>query len=326
MRLIGGNISDTPVKEVGDGSAFNVGGGAAWWQSRLDAAGDANWDDVVALMQVHPDDVIEAKETTDAFTPDRKDASRNWNLKRHTSTSASRNSWTYAEFELDDIFPLGASWFCQTANALISSDNFTAFDWDQDWTMECIHNKATDTDALDPSSVSCALMGISNSGHSYHFGYWASYSRQGTGHYFYANGATPGNVNHALSLTNPDAAADNMASLNPSHAHGGPRHTAFTYDASANVLRMWLNGVQATGGGKTIDLGGMSNTNNLGFYLGGYMANSVSLAGVASQGPVQGGISGFRLSTGDRFGVKADTGAGFPAQFNPPAFFPEQGT
>ena len=27
MRLIGGNISDTPVKEVGDGSAFNVGGG-----------------------------------------------------------------------------------------------------------------------------------------------------------------------------------------------------------------------------------------------------------------------------------------------------------
>lgn len=29
MRLIGGNISDTPVKEVGDGSAFNVGGAAA---------------------------------------------------------------------------------------------------------------------------------------------------------------------------------------------------------------------------------------------------------------------------------------------------------
>ena len=27
MRLIGGNISDTPVKEIGDGSAFNVGGG-----------------------------------------------------------------------------------------------------------------------------------------------------------------------------------------------------------------------------------------------------------------------------------------------------------
>ena len=29
MRLIGGNISDTPVKEIGDGSAFNVGGAAA---------------------------------------------------------------------------------------------------------------------------------------------------------------------------------------------------------------------------------------------------------------------------------------------------------
>ena len=29
MRLIGGNISDTPVKEVGDGSAFSVGGSAA---------------------------------------------------------------------------------------------------------------------------------------------------------------------------------------------------------------------------------------------------------------------------------------------------------
>ena len=29
MRLIGGNISDTPVKEIGDGSAFNVGGGAS---------------------------------------------------------------------------------------------------------------------------------------------------------------------------------------------------------------------------------------------------------------------------------------------------------
>jgi hypothetical protein len=28
MRLIGGNISDTPVKEIGDGSAFNVGGGS----------------------------------------------------------------------------------------------------------------------------------------------------------------------------------------------------------------------------------------------------------------------------------------------------------
>ena len=28
MRLIGGNISDTPVKEIGDGSAFSVGGGA----------------------------------------------------------------------------------------------------------------------------------------------------------------------------------------------------------------------------------------------------------------------------------------------------------
>ena len=28
MRLIGGNISDTPVKEIGDGSAFNVGGAA----------------------------------------------------------------------------------------------------------------------------------------------------------------------------------------------------------------------------------------------------------------------------------------------------------
>ena len=27
MRLIGGSISDTPIKEVGDGSAFNVGGG-----------------------------------------------------------------------------------------------------------------------------------------------------------------------------------------------------------------------------------------------------------------------------------------------------------
>lgn len=29
MRLIGGNISDTPVKEIGDGSAFNVGGAAS---------------------------------------------------------------------------------------------------------------------------------------------------------------------------------------------------------------------------------------------------------------------------------------------------------
>lgn len=29
MRLIGGNISDTPVKEVGDGSAFNAGGGGS---------------------------------------------------------------------------------------------------------------------------------------------------------------------------------------------------------------------------------------------------------------------------------------------------------
>ena len=29
MRLIGGNISDTPVKEIGDGSAFNVGGSSA---------------------------------------------------------------------------------------------------------------------------------------------------------------------------------------------------------------------------------------------------------------------------------------------------------
>jgi hypothetical protein len=29
MRLIGGNISDTPVKEIADGSAFNVGGSAA---------------------------------------------------------------------------------------------------------------------------------------------------------------------------------------------------------------------------------------------------------------------------------------------------------
>jgi hypothetical protein len=29
MRLIGGNISDTPVKEIGDGSAFNVGAGAS---------------------------------------------------------------------------------------------------------------------------------------------------------------------------------------------------------------------------------------------------------------------------------------------------------
>ena len=29
MRLIGGNISDTPVKEIGDGSAFNVGGGGS---------------------------------------------------------------------------------------------------------------------------------------------------------------------------------------------------------------------------------------------------------------------------------------------------------
>tara|TARA_R110002074_G_scaffold113392_1_gene242474 strand:- start:63 stop:1535 length:1473 start_codon:yes stop_codon:yes gene_type:complete len=29
MRLIGGTISDTPVKEIGDGSAFNVGGSAA---------------------------------------------------------------------------------------------------------------------------------------------------------------------------------------------------------------------------------------------------------------------------------------------------------
>jgi len=29
MRLIGGNISDTPVKEIGDGSAFTVGGGGA---------------------------------------------------------------------------------------------------------------------------------------------------------------------------------------------------------------------------------------------------------------------------------------------------------
>ena len=26
MRLIGGNISDTPVKEIGDGSAFSVAG------------------------------------------------------------------------------------------------------------------------------------------------------------------------------------------------------------------------------------------------------------------------------------------------------------
>ena len=26
MRLVGGNISDTPVKEIGDGSAFAVGG------------------------------------------------------------------------------------------------------------------------------------------------------------------------------------------------------------------------------------------------------------------------------------------------------------
>ena len=29
MRLIGGNISDTPVKEIADGSAFNVGGGGS---------------------------------------------------------------------------------------------------------------------------------------------------------------------------------------------------------------------------------------------------------------------------------------------------------
>ena len=29
MRLIGGNISDTPVKEIADGSAFNVGGGSS---------------------------------------------------------------------------------------------------------------------------------------------------------------------------------------------------------------------------------------------------------------------------------------------------------
>ena len=28
MRLVGGNISDTPVKEIGDGSAFAVGGGS----------------------------------------------------------------------------------------------------------------------------------------------------------------------------------------------------------------------------------------------------------------------------------------------------------
>ena len=29
MKLIGGNISDTPVKEIRDGSAFHVGGSAA---------------------------------------------------------------------------------------------------------------------------------------------------------------------------------------------------------------------------------------------------------------------------------------------------------
>tara|TARA_R110002153_G_scaffold88790_3_gene218037 strand:- start:661 stop:1530 length:870 start_codon:yes stop_codon:yes gene_type:complete len=33
MRLIGGNISDTPVKEIGDGSAFSVGGGETGGQA-----------------------------------------------------------------------------------------------------------------------------------------------------------------------------------------------------------------------------------------------------------------------------------------------------
>ena len=46
MRLIGGNISDTPVKNIGDGSAFNVGGGAA-------GATDDHFDSVVLLIQPH---------------------------------------------------------------------------------------------------------------------------------------------------------------------------------------------------------------------------------------------------------------------------------
>ena len=51
MRLIGGTISDTPVKEIGDGSAFSVGGA-----SGANLGTDPNYDDVVLLVQPHAGD------------------------------------------------------------------------------------------------------------------------------------------------------------------------------------------------------------------------------------------------------------------------------
>ncbi len=47
-KLIGGNISDTPVKNIRDGSAFSAGGGAAG----IDLGTDANWDDVELMFNV----------------------------------------------------------------------------------------------------------------------------------------------------------------------------------------------------------------------------------------------------------------------------------
>ena len=51
MKLIGGNISDTPIKDISDGSAFSVGGGG------VGLPGDPLWSNVKLLVQPHSGDV-----------------------------------------------------------------------------------------------------------------------------------------------------------------------------------------------------------------------------------------------------------------------------
>jgi len=305
MRLIGGNISDTPLKQIGDGSAFNVGGGA-WWETKQAALDpDPHWDDVAFLFQPHPDDVNDSALQT-STSPDRKTPSWNWTINRNSSTNATRTHTRYAEFEALDWAPMGAGFFKNAYSNLVSEHNMQDVDLIQDWCLEIVW--ALDPQLAVPHGSGVRTYGIPNTG-----GLTSGINRAGpirnggTGYVYCPAGSQQAN----FSTAEHDG---------EDYSHGwmlssqGMMHEMICYDHSATRMGWFINGIMCKGSPRTSANMSSYNRANAVCASVGHTYNATSLSAMTEWTNFMGWCLGYRLTLADRYSWNSSSAArGLPA-------------
>lgn len=315
-KLIGGNISDTPIKDISDGSAFSVGGGGDWWQSRLSQIdGDSMWDNVEFLFQAHPDDVLASAVQT-SVSPDRKDPSAEWTINRYAVTSSSPTSTYYCEFVNAPEFPLGAAFQRSNASCLSligGTDVTTGLNLEQDWTLEVVFGRINNAANI---VVNMETIHLGNSAGGYKFGHYNAMSGATGTQYWYKSGQS-----FTTTLGDPDSNGDYSSLYNGKNL-GVQNFTVF-YDHSALYAIGAINGVLWQNRFGPFSWSGFPYSTSTHWNIMG----NITLSDPTETRLINGRVAAARFTWGDRYSLSGKmTNYGMPAQFTPDFIFPEKGT